>query len=92
MSDTHRKRVEEVLLEGDLLEVTTDETTQMWQVCGRGVGVREEEGCVGCVMTVSLSLCVCSSYKLTLSVPRISPSLKRRLLLRVTYPNCVRRR
>lgn len=33
MSEVQRKKVEDVLLEGDLLEVTTDETTQIWQVC-----------------------------------------------------------
>ncbi len=33
MTEVQRKRVEELLLEGDLLEVTTDETTQIWQVC-----------------------------------------------------------
>ena len=32
LSETHRRKVEELLLEGDLLEVTTDESTQIWQV------------------------------------------------------------
>ena len=32
LSELQRKRMEEVLLDGDLLEVTTDETTQLWQV------------------------------------------------------------
>lgn len=32
LNETQRKRAEETLLEGDLLEVTTDETTQLWQV------------------------------------------------------------
>lgn len=32
LSELQRKRVEEVLLDGDLLEVTTDETTQLWQL------------------------------------------------------------
>ena len=33
MLEAQRKKVEDILLEGDLLEVTTDETTQIWQVC-----------------------------------------------------------
>ena len=32
LNETQRKKAEETLLEGDLLEVTTDETTQLWQV------------------------------------------------------------
>ena len=32
LNEKKRKRVEELLLDGDLLEVTTDETTQLWQV------------------------------------------------------------
>ena len=43
LSELQRKRMEEVLLDGDLLEVTTDETTQLWQV---HVYERERE-CVG---------------------------------------------
>ena len=62
MSDTHRKRVEEVLLEGDLLEVTTDETTQIWQV-GRERG--DVRVCYYCV-------CLSSYSKLIPSVPHIS--------------------
>lgn len=32
LTEAQRKNVEEMLLAGDLLEVTTDETTQLWQV------------------------------------------------------------
>ena len=32
LAESQRREVEDLLLEGDLLEVTTDETTQLWQV------------------------------------------------------------
>ena len=32
LTEAQRKNVEDMLLVGDLLEVTTDETTQIWQV------------------------------------------------------------
>lgn len=32
LTDTQRRNAEDALLDGDLLEVTTDESTQLWQV------------------------------------------------------------
>lgn len=74
MTESMRKQVEELLLSGDLLEVTTDETTQLWQVYNDSI-----------VRVYFLLLCSCC--KLIQNVCHFIQCQKRKLLLRIVPSN-----